>query len=184
MGKSTAASILQKIGVAVIDTDNIARDLVQPGQPALAEIKREFGDHLVNEKGELLRRELAAEVFADEQKRAKLEAILHPRIREIWFKTAQQWRSENKLSAAVIIPLLFETNAQSAFTAVICLACSPETQLQRLRQRGWSDGDIQRRIASQWPIEKKIAQANYVIWTDTTVEAHEEQLQRLLRARR
>lgn len=180
MGKSTAAGILYKLGVAVIDTDQIARDLVQPGQPALAEIKREFGDHLVDSKGELLRHELAAEVFCDGAKRAKLEAILHPRIRQVWVNAAQQWRSEKKSAAAVIIPLLFETNAQSAFDAVVCLACSQETQLQRLRQRGWSDDEIQRRIAAQWPIEKKIAQSNNVIWTDTTLAAHEEQLKRLL----
>ena len=180
MGKSTAAGILQKLGVAVIDTDQIARDLVQAGQPALVEIQRQFGDHLVNEKGELLRRELAAEVFCDPLKRAKLEAILHPRIREVWSNAIQQWRSENKSAAAVIIPLLFETKAQAAFSAVVCLACSQETQVQRLRQRGWADEDIQRRIAAQWPVEKKIAQSDYVIWTDTNVAAHEAQLRRLL----
>lgn len=180
MGKSTAAGILQKFGVAVIDTDQIARDLVQPGQPALDEIIREFGGHLLNDKGELLRRDLAAEVFSDAEKRAKLEAILHPRIREVWFTAAQQWRSENKLVAAVIIPLLFETNVQLAFSAVVCLACSQESQLQRLRQRGWTDPDIQQRIAAQWPIEKKIAQSDYVIWTDATVGAHEEQVKVLL----
>jgi dephospho-CoA kinase len=120
MGKSTAAAILQKLGVAVIDTDQIARDLVQPGQPALKEIQEQFGSQVVNEKGELLRHELAMEVFGDPQKRAKLESILHPRIREVWFKAAQKWRAENKITAAVIIPLLFETSAQSSFTCTIC----------------------------------------------------------------
>ena len=180
MGKSTAAGILEKLGVSILDTDQIARELVQPGQPALTEIKREFGGHIINEKGELLRPVLAAEVFADATKRAKLEAILHPRIRDVWFKAAQRWRSEQRAAAAVIIPLLFETNAQCAFTAVICLACSSETQLQRLRQRGWDNDEIQRRIAAQWHVERKIAQSDYVVWTDTTFAAHEQQLKRLL----
>lgn len=180
MGKSTAAVILQKLGVPVIDTDQIARDLVQPGQPALAEIVREFGDHLLTDKGELLRHQLAAEVFSDSAKRARLEAFLHPRIREVWFTAATGWRAENKTAAAVIIPLLFETNVQSAFTAVVCLACSHETQIQRLRQRGWNDDEIKNRIASQWPVERKVVQSNYVVWTDTTVEMHEAQLKRLL----
>jgi len=180
MGKSTSAGILQKLGVAVIDTDQIARDIVQPAQPALAEIKREFGERFVDEKGELLRKELAVEVFRDPAKRAKLEAILHPRIREVWFNAAQKWRTENKSIAAVIIPLLFETNAQSAFTATICLACSAGTQIQRLRQRGWTDNELQQRIAAQWPVEKKIAQSDFVIWTDTTIEAHEAQLRHLM----
>ncbi|MGZ4961982.1 MAG: dephospho-CoA kinase [Limisphaerales bacterium] len=180
MGKSTAAGILQKLGVAVIDTDQIARDIVQPGQPALDEIKREFGHRVINEKGELLRKELAAEVFRDPVKRAKLESILHPRIRAVWFDVVQQWRAENKSAAAVIIPLLFETNAQSAFTATVCLACSQQTQVERLRQRGWSDDELQKRIAAQWPVEKKIAQSDFVVWTDTTVEAHADQLRLVL----
>jgi dephospho-CoA kinase len=182
MGKSTAATILQKLGVAVIDTDQIARDIVRPGEPALAEIKQQFGAHLINEKGELRRHELAAEVFADEAKRAKLEAILHPRIRQVWFAEAQKWRGENKSAAAVIIPLLFETNAQPAFTATICLACSAATQTSRLHDRGWTGEEINRRIAAQWPVEKKIALSDYVVWTDTTVEAHAAQLKRLVDA--
>jgi dephospho-CoA kinase len=182
MGKSTAAGILQKLGVVVIDTDQIARDLVQPGQPALVEIQQEFGARFINERGELLRQELAAEVFHDPTRRMKLESILHPKIREVWFAAAQTWRAENQRLAAVIIPLLFETNAQSAFTATICLACSAETQMARLRMRGWTDEQSGKRIAAQWSVEKKMALSDYVVWTDTTVQAHEGQLKRLLSA--
>jgi len=182
MGKSTAAGILKKLGVAVIDTDQIARDLVKPGQPGLAEIRRAFGDSVFDEKGELIRHQLAAEVFCDAGKRAKLESILHPKIREVWFAAAQKWKAEKKFAAAVIIPLLFETNAQSAFTATICLACSSETQQIRLSERGWSIDEIRNRISAQWPVDKKIVLSDYVIWTDTTIEAHEAQLKRLLPA--
>jgi dephospho-CoA kinase len=180
MGKSTAAGILQKLGVAVIDTDQIARDVVQPGQPALDEIRTEFGARFLNEKGELRRKELAAEVFCDPAKRSKLESILHPKIREIWVAATQKWRAENRSTGAVIIPLLFETNAQNAFTATVCLACSEGTQKQRLRNRGWSDQELRNRIAAQFPIEKKIALSDYVVWTDTTVSSHEAQLKTLL----
>jgi dephospho-CoA kinase len=180
MGKSTAAGILLKLGVAVIDTDHIARDIVQPGQPALEEIKTQLGAQFVNETGELLRKELAAEVFRDSGKRSKLEAILHPKIRAIWFEAVQKWKQEDKQAAAVIIPLLFETDAQAAFSSTVCLVCSPDTQAQRLRRRGWSDTDIRSRIAAQWPVEKKIALSDYVVWTDTTLAVHEAQLKRLL----
>lgn len=180
MGKSTAAGILQKLGVAVIDTDQIARDLVQPGQPALEEIKAEFSEKVLNEKGELQRQILAKEVFNDPGKRAKLESILHPKIREVWTAKAQKWRSEKKSLAAVIIPLLFETDAQSAFNATICLACSAQSQAARLRLRGWSDDEIEKRITAQWTIERKIAVSDYVVWTDTTIEVHEAQLRHLL----
>jgi dephospho-CoA kinase len=180
MGKSTAAGILLKLGVAVIDTDQIARDIVQLGQPALEQIKAAFGPQIVNEKGELLRKQLAAEVFTDATKRQKLEDILHPKIREVWFAAAQQWRAEGRNTAAVIIPLLFETVAQNAFTSTICLACSEQTQKERLRARGWSDEELNSRIAAQFPIERKIALADYVVWTDTTVAAHEAQLRKLV----
>jgi dephospho-CoA kinase len=182
MGKSTAAGIFLKLGVAVIDTDQIARDIVQPGQPALEEIKAQLGAQFINDKGQLLRKELAAEVFRDPAKRAKLESILHPRIRQIWFQAVEKWRDEKKSAAAVIIPLLFETNAQSAFSATVCLACSPETQISRLRNRGWSVDDLRSRIAAQWSVDKKIALSDYVVWTDTTLAAHEAQLKRLLSA--
>jgi dephospho-CoA kinase len=182
MGKSTAAGILLKLGVAVIDTDQIARDIVQPGQPALEEIKSNFGARFINEQGELLRKELAGEVFGDSAKREKLESILHPKIRQVWFAAAQKWQVENKSVAAVIIPLLFETNVQSAFSATVCLACSPQTQTKRLRGRGWSDDELKSRITAQWPVEKKIALSDYVVWTDTTLAAHEAQLKRLLPA--
>lgn len=180
MGKSTAAGILLKLGVAVIDTDQIARDIVQPGQPALEEIRAQLGPKFIGANGELLRRELASEVFRDAAKRATLEAILHPKIRETWFAVARKWREEKRLAAAVIIPLLFETNAQSWFSSTVCLACSTETQALRLRGRGWSDEEIRSRIAAQWPVEKKIALSDYVVWTDTTLAAHELQLKRLL----
>lgn len=180
MGKSTTAGILLKLGVAVVDTDQIARDIVQPGQPALEEIKQQLGAQFINNKGELLRKELAAEVFRDATKRAKLEAILHPKIREVWFLAVEKWREEKKHAAAVIIPLLFETGAQSTFSATVCVACSHETQTMRLRGRGWNDEELRTRIAAQWPIEKKIALSDYVVWTDTTLAAHEAQLKRLL----
>jgi len=180
MGKSTAAGILLKLGVAVIDTDQIARDIVQPGQPALEEIKAKLGAHFVSESGELLRKELATEVFRDSTKRSKLESILHPKIRTIWFQAVQKWKEEKKPAAAVIIPLLFETDAQSAFSSTISVVCSPDTQTQRLRRRGWSNTDLRSRIAAQWPVEKKIALSDYVVWTDTTLAVHEAQLKRLL----
>jgi dephospho-CoA kinase len=85
-----------------------------------------------------------------------------------------------RAQGAVIIPLLFETGAAALFDAVICVACSEETQWQRLRQRGWSDEEISQRIAAQWAADQKSAAADFVIWTETPLPGHAAQLERIL----
>ena len=105
---------LRDRGAQVVDTDELARQLVQPGQPALAEIQAEFGKEVIAPDGRLRRDELARIVFADAAARKKLEAILHPRIRERWLAQIETWRGENRALAVVVIPLLFETRAESS----------------------------------------------------------------------
>src|SRR3954471_12688794 len=147
MGKSTTARFLSAQGVPVIDTDEIARLLVEPGQPALAQIKNRFGENVIDLDGRLRRDELARIVFADAAARKSLEAILHPPIREHWLARAETWRKENHPLAVVVIPLLFETAAASHFDNVICTACSSIAQSARLRHRGWSANQIAQRIS-------------------------------------
>jgi dephospho-CoA kinase len=180
MGKSTTGALLEKRGVAVIDTDCIARQLVAPGQPAMVEITGAFGASVLSPGGVLDRKALARLVFADAAERAKLEAILHPKIREVWAAEVEKWRAAGCERGAVIIPLLFETRAEPLFDAVICVACCAATQLERLRERGWSRAEIKQRLEAQWPAEEKIARADFVIWTDTTLEAHAGQLEKVL----
>jgi dephospho-CoA kinase len=76
--------------------------------------------------------------------------------------------------------LLFETGAGSHFDAIVCIACSEASLRQRLAQRGWTENQIRQRLAAQWPVEKKIALSGFVVWTDTTLEAHAAQLERVL----
>ena len=180
MGKSTAAKILDQRGLAVVDTDQLARQLVEPGQPALAEIQQVFGRDVIAPDGQLRRGELARLVFADESARQKLEAILHPRIRKQWQVQVAAWRESGCRAAVVVIPLLFETGAESRFDAIICLACSSATQRERLRSRGWSPEQIAARIAAQWPVERKMEPAHHVIWTEGDVAALAEQLARVI----
>ena len=180
MGKSTAAGFLSQRGAKVVDTDEIARDLVQPGRPALAEIQKEFGKDVVSASGALRRDELARIVFADATARQRLEGILHPRIREVWQKQIEEWRREQCPLAVVIIPLLFETQAEPHFDHVICVACSPATQQERLRARGWNAEQIRQRIAAQMPVEQKMARSRFVIWTEGAPEAHRQQIERIL----
>jgi dephospho-CoA kinase len=180
MGKSTCARLLAHNGVAVIDTDVIAREIVEPGAPALEEISAGFGREVLDAQGRLDRSAMARIVFASPEKRKGLEAILHPRIRERWLAQVAQWRKEDREAAAVVIPLLFETDAQAFFDAIVCVACSPATQQERLRARGWSEEQIQQRIEAQWPLEKKMAGATHVIWTEGDLAIHERQIDRVL----
>jgi dephospho-CoA kinase len=183
MGKSTAGSLLEKRGVPVIDTDLLARQLVEPGQSALGEIVQLFGASILDSRGALNRAKLARQVFSTPELRQQLEAILHPKIRDAWLKQAETWRAQNVRTGAVIIPLLFETDAQKEFDHTICLACTHETQTQRLQARDWSAEQIHQRIKAQWPIDKKIEKSDFVIWTEGPLKILELQLERLEKAK-
>jgi dephospho-CoA kinase len=179
MGKSASARFLSEWGIPVVDTDILARALVEPGEPALAEIVASFGSDLLDETGRLRRRALAAKVFASDEHRRRLESILHPRIRAAWKTDVEQWRRESR-AAAVIIPLLFETEAQSEFDCIVCVACQSATQSRRLQERGWSSEEIERRLASQWSIQRKMDGAHRVVWTEPSLAQHAAQLARIV----
>ncbi|HTV43632.1 MAG TPA: dephospho-CoA kinase [Candidatus Sulfotelmatobacter sp.] len=183
MGKSTAAAFFQQHGAKIVDTDLLARELVQPGQPALDEIRAVFGQNLISPDGHLRRDRLADIVFEDPFARKKLENILHPRIRRLWLAQVESWRNENCRIGIVVIPLLFETDAASHFDKVICVACSETTRRERLAARGWTPRQIQARIASQMPIADKIARAHFVIWSEGPLENHSDQVDCIQRGR-
>jgi len=170
MGKSTAAGLLARAGVAVVDTDELARRVVEPGQPALDEIRLRFGPDYLDDSGRLRRAELGRLVFQEEQARRDLEAILHPRIRALWMAQVENWREQGRPLAVVVIPLLFETGAAGIFEATVCVACSSGAQRRRLLARGWPEGQIQQRLAAQWPIDKKMQAADFVLWNEGAVE--------------
>jgi dephospho-CoA kinase len=180
MGKSTCASLMRQRGVRVVDTDELARELVEPGQPALAEIAATFGSTLLDDAGRLRRQELADIVFRDPAARRQLESMLHPRIQEAWSRQLSGWRASGVPLAVVVIPLLFETGSEGFFNATLCVACSARTQQTRLTARGWSEPEIQLRCEAQLPVEEKLARARFVIWSEGCLEAHADQLDRVL----
>jgi dephospho-CoA kinase len=196
MGKSTAATLLAERGVTIVDTDVLARQLVEPGQPALDEIRNAFGADMVAPDGSLRRDQLARRVFSDPTARKTLEDILHPRIRKLWQSQLAEWRAGASNGRAprdgtaqpsttrffcVIIPLLFETRAERELDATLCVACSTATQRQRLSSRGWNAEQIRQRIQSQLPIDEKMARADYVIWNEASPDVLAAQLDRVLR---
>jgi len=180
MGKSTCADLLRQRGLPVIDTDLLAREVVEPGRPAWEQIRKLFGDEILGPGGQVRRDELARQIFSDESRRQQLEAIVHPPIRDAWLAQAERWRAEKQTRGVVVIPLLFETNASSSFDTIICVACSATTQRQRLLARGWTPEQVEQRIRAQWPIEKKMALANYVVWTEGDLDLHVKQIDRIL----
>jgi dephospho-CoA kinase len=179
MGKSAAAGFFYELGARIIDTDELARELVQPGRPALAEIQKVFGGGIVSADGRLRRDELARIVFGDDTLRRRLEEILHPRIRAGWLARVETWRRENHPLAVVVIPLLFETQAEDHFDRIICVACSPAEQQRRLLARGWTPAQARQRTAAQLPVAEKIARSQFVVWTDGALEVHRRQVEQI-----
>jgi dephospho-CoA kinase len=180
MGKSACAEFLRSKSIPVVDTDDLARQLVEPCQPALAEIQAAFGPGVFDAQGRLRRAELAALVFANRELRRQLEAILHPRIRELWKAQVNFWADQGVPLGVVVIPLLYETGAEKELDAILCVACSCTTQRQRLLARGWTQTEIEQRLAAQIPVETKMAKADFVIWSEGGLDIHEQQLDRIL----
>lgn len=180
MGKSTAAKILEDKGVPVLDTDELSRQVVEPGEQALVEIIDHFGGGIVGPAGRLDRAKMAQQVFRDDTMREQLEAIIHPRVRERWQEGISEWREQQLRVGVVVIPLLFEVAAQDQFDVVLCVACSASTQRERLRQREWNEEQIAARIAAQMDIAEKMKLADLVLWSEGDVDVLSEQINRIL----
>ena len=180
MGKSTAARLLKKVGLPVVDSDDLAREAVQPGTKGLAEIVDEFGEGFLKADGSLDRDKMASKVFQDEAARKRLEAIIHPRVRTVWEKQIDQWREQKRPVGVVVIPLLFEVDLQDSFDAVLCVACTANTQRARLRERNWDDAQITARIAAQMDIAQKMDLADHVLWNEGAPELLMDQMKEIL----
>ena len=182
MGKSVASKYLLSRGEPVIDTDVLARELVAPGKPALGDIEQAFGHTVLLEDGSLDRSALAAIVFKSEANRRTLEGILHPRIRKAWVDWAAELRKVGTPRATVVIPLLFETGAEKQFDLTVCVACHPVTQRIRLAGRGWSNDQVNARIAAQLPVREKMERSHRVVWNEYSLENCHAQLHRIFAA--
>jgi len=177
-GKSHVLDTLGKLGAPTIDADRLAREAVQPGRPALDEIRRRFGAEVLEPDGSLDRKKMAAIVFADAAARRDLEAIIHPWVYEAirrWFE--EQAGERTKKFAVADIPLLFETGHAADFDRVIVTACDPAEQLRRVMARdGLAVDEAERRIAGQGPVAEKVRRADFVISTDGSMEETERQV--------
>ena len=166
-GKSLAAEFFEELGAVVIDSDQLARDAIERGTPGFDEVVASFGDAILS-GGEIDRAKLAEIVFKDELARRNLEAIIHPRVRDIATRIAARVPQDGVVINQ--IPLLFETNGKSRFDVVITIASTLENRKARLAPRGMKSYEIERRINAQASDEQRASIADIVIENDGTQE--------------
>ncbi len=179
-GKSTAARTLAELGARVVDADEVAREIVAPGQPALAEIVRTFGREMLLSDGTLDRKRLGALIFADADKRRALNAITHPRIAMETQARLGRLREEGVPVAIYEAALLVENRVHEALDGLIVVVCDEATQLERLIARdGYSEADARARIAAQAPVAEKLKAATWVVDTSGPLADTKKQLARV-----
>jgi dephospho-CoA kinase len=178
-GKSTVARLFQALGARIIDTDQVAREIVAPGTPALALIVERFGPDVLRGDGTLDRGRLRGIVFSDSAARARLEAITHPAIRE---RVAELSARAGGPYQIIAVPLLAETGTHRNYDRVLVVDCDPEVQLGRLMLRdGLTREQASSVLAAQASREARLAIADDVLVNDSDPDAlgpHVESLHR------
>lgn len=178
-GKSTVANLFAALGVPIIDTDVLAREVLATGSPLLAEVTAHFGPGIVASEGGLDRRALRARVFADPAERHWLEQRTHPAIRALTDERCDAARGPYSI---VAIPLLVETGSAARFDRVLVVDTDPALQLARLQARdGTPRAEAERMLAAQATRAERLAVANDVIRNDGDIAGLREQVEKLHR---
>lgn len=179
-GKTAVAGMLREMGFAVLDADLLAHKVIEPGQPAYYEVAREFGPDIVAPNGYINRAKLAAIVFADPAKLARLNAIIHPRVEAAAMLQLNEWARDGTREAAFVeAALLVEAGYQNILDGLVVTWCRPEQQLERLRSRGLTEQEARQRIAAQLPSDEKVRYATEKIDCSGTLEATRRQVEAL-----
>jgi dephospho-CoA kinase len=169
-GKSSAAEVLQGLGLRVIDCDELAHFLTNNDPSILTAIEHAFGEVVLNQYGRLDRVRLGSLVFADRAKRRMLETILHPPITGLCAANAKQARYMGR-HLVILAPLLFEGGLEKLCDAVMLISSSRETQIERLaRSRGYSREEALARIEAQMTEEQRLAKADFVVDNNGSIE--------------
>ena len=180
-GKSAVSEMFRALGAVIIDADVLAREVVEPGEPALAEIARDFGSNMIAADGRLDRKALGAVVFADSARRRRLEAITHPRIRARFDRrlsdlAGQQFKGLVFFDAAVMI----ESGNYKNMDRLVVVVTDETTQIARLMARdGCTREDALARIRSQMPLSEKAKLADHVIDNSGSRAATESEVRRV-----
>lgn len=181
VGKTFVASVFEQLGARVLDADQTAREVVMPGKPGLRAITDAFGEEILNPDGTLNRKQLASLVFADEDKRQRLNAILHPFIIARQDDILNEWEAKDPQGIGIVdAALMIESGGYRRFDKLIVVHCRPDVQLERLMLRDQlSRDEAQRRIDSQMSQEEKQKFADYLIDTSDGFEPTRAQTTRV-----
>jgi dephospho-CoA kinase len=179
-GKSTVARLIADLGVPVLDADQLAREVVEPGRPALAEVAAAW-PQAIGPDGRVDRKRLAGIIFADAAQRVRLEAITHPRIQALSDERLAELAAKGHALAVYEASLLVESGRYKDFDGLVVVTASPETQLERILARGdLTEAEAQARIDAQLPLLAKVRVATHLIDNDGELEATKEQVERLV----
>ncbi|WP_281885815.1 dephospho-CoA kinase [Paenibacillus sp. YYML68] len=178
-GKSTVARLLVSRGALLVDADRIAREVVEPGTPVLAQVIEAFGGDLLQADGSLNRKKLGERIFGDAEARKKLEQLLHPPIRALMRERKETFETEFPDKLVVLdIPLLYESGQTSIVDEIMVVYVPRDVQLVRLMERdGLTLEAAEKRIAAQMPIEEKKRLADIVIDNSGTIDETERQIE-------
>ena len=180
-GKSTVATILKQLGAAVINADELSREVVQPGKGAWKEIVETFGANVLQSDKTLDRKKLRTVVFDNPDARKKLEAIIHPKVRALAEEKIRELAAAGRSIIVYEVPLLFEGQLHHWLRPVILVACDINTQRQRLRDRDQlTNTEAQQHIDAQMSLEEKRKLADYVIENNGNIEELEQQVKSVL----
>jgi dephospho-CoA kinase len=176
-GKTTVSMMFSDLGIPVIDADDLAREVVEPGTPGLQAIVDEFGEDVLDEEGELDRKKVGELVFGDEEARKRLNAIMHPRIGEAGAKHIEVYSSHDAPYIIYEGALLVETGAYKAFAALVVVSADESVQRLRLIARdGFTVSEANARIEAQLPLARKIAFADFVVTNNGNLEGTRAQV--------
>jgi dephospho-CoA kinase len=179
-GKSTVSRLVRELGVPVLDADQLAREVVEPGRPALAEVAAAW-PQAIGPDGKVARKRLADIVFADPAQRVRLEKIMHPRIQALSDERFAELAGKGHALALYEASLLVESGRYKDFDGLVVVTASPETQLERVLARGdLSPPEAQARIDAQLPLLAKVRVATHLIDNDGDLEATKAQVGRLI----
>lgn len=179
-GKTRVSQWFGSRGWSVLCTDEIVHELYQPENPLPSELADAFGEEILARNGGVDRSILAKIVFNDPAALARLNALVHPRVQEIW-QARLDAASGSKAHFMCVIPLAYEAGVTNGFQQVWVVACSTPEQKRRMVARGIAESQLDRRLAAQWPQQKKMDLADRVIWNDGPWAVTEQQLEKMLK---
>ncbi len=176
-GKTTVAQMFGELGIPIVDADDLAREVVEPGAPGLQQIVDEFGEHVLDEHGRLDRQRLGDLVFGDEKARERLNAIMHPLIGAAGAKQLQAYEDSPAPYVLYEAALLVETGTYKVFSALVVVSADESVQRLRLIARdGFTVAEANARIESQLPLEHKIAVADFVVTNNGNLDRTRRQV--------